>query len=171
MRTFFGLAAPLMALFVMGAAAGPAAADPDLAGARAFVRNLYSHYPTPADGEPFYPAGPAAPRVFDPSLVEIIRQGQRHSGGTVWPGLDADPLCDCQDDEGMTSTLMSVRATGQGRAIARVLVRFGRESHVVRLDLVAVGREWRVRDVVSRGTSWRQVLEEANHAGPAGRPG
>lgn len=110
----------------------------DLGTARAFVSALYktsNHL------------GDAAPRIFAPPLLAAIRKDQRDAQGEVG-ALDGDPICDCQDDGGMTVTKLMVSPVDAHRARADVTLRWeGGETRQVHLDLVATPAGWRVADV------------------------
>ena len=71
----------------------------------------------------FDPVGPAAAQVFDAPLVALIRRDQRNARGEVG-ALDGDPLCDCQDDAGMTWRIAGVVPQGADKAVARVRLTF-----------------------------------------------
>jgi len=86
----------------------PAAAAPDAARARAFVEKLYSHYPSKPGRTSFDPTGKNAGEVFDPGLIAAFREDARLANGEVG-FVDADPLCQCQDDSGLKSKIVSSR--------------------------------------------------------------
>ena len=147
---------------VMIVAAAPAV---DIAGARAFVRSLYSHYPTASRKDGFDAMdAKEMPRLFHPSLIALIREDERLAGDEV-PALDGDPVCDCQDDGDMVFTVGEVRAVGPARAVARVV----RRSHdkppleILTLDLASGPGGWRVWDIHSVDTpSLREFLIKSN---------
>jgi hypothetical protein len=156
-----------MALAVLAAASmwGPARAA-DIAGAKAFVGWLYAHYPTAGRAHAFDPLGSAMPRVFHPSLIQLIKEDERLAGDEV-PTLDGDPLCDCQDDGGSRFTVRSVRAADFSRATA-VVVRSDDESgggsENITLDLALVNGQWRIYDIGTPDTpSLRAMLLKSNH--------
>ncbi len=140
----------------------------DAAGARAFLARLYAHYSAPPGGEGFAPTGPAAPRVFDPGMVALLREDERLAGGEVG-AIDADPLCDCQDDSGLRVSIEEVRLTGPSSAKATVALRFAASTppafERLRIGLARVAGRWRIHDIGSKSTpSLRAYLTEQNRA-------
>ena len=80
--------------------ASPVAAAPDAASARAFVEKLYSHYPSNPNRKAFDPTGKNASQVFDPGMIAAFREDTKLANGEVG-FVEADPLCQCQDDSGL----------------------------------------------------------------------
>jgi hypothetical protein len=163
------LASAILACALLAAFAAHAA---DLAGARAFLVRLYAHYPL-KEGAAFEPTGRSAPSVFDPALVALFREDVRLTPPGDVGAIDSDPICDCQDDDGMSVRIEPVRATGAGRATARVDLRFGEasppETSRLDIDLIAVGDGWRIHDIRSKTMPslgaylTRSVLAEKHH--------
>jgi hypothetical protein len=149
------------------APAPPAAGPP---GAAALVRDLYSHYPAPADGPYLHWEGRDGDRYLDPTLRALYRQAYGLSEGEVVSGMDADYFCSCQDDSGMRWTLTSLRAVDTTHATAVVSVRFaypGGTVTRVTLHLVKLAQGWRVSNVTTAdGGNWlndlRQGIREAH---------
>jgi hypothetical protein len=116
--------------------------------ARAFVRGLYAAYEA---SDPDY-LGRNAEKTFAPDLLALIRR----DAATAPPGevgiLDGDPICDCQDYSEIELKRLNVGRAGQGRARAEVSLHFPGETRSMRLDLVAVGGQWRVADVHTSAT-------------------
>ena len=148
------LAAALLAL-------APAAGAQSLGDARAFVTDLDRAYGRAP--EPDY-LGPRARRGFSPRLLGLIRQDERDARGEVG-ALDGDPICDCQDPEGIRLVALELASSGPGRAEARAQVRFaGARREAITLDLVGIGGRWRVDDVHTADTpSLVRYLEQ--HSG------
>jgi len=141
------------------------AAEP--AGARSFLTGLYSHYPHRQGKPVFDAAGRSAPQVFDPALATLIRDSERLTPEGDAPPLDGDPICDCQDSEGMKSRIGAIRATGASSAGARVEIIFAavKPPEIRRLDfdLVQSRGQWRVHDIHSKDMpSLRAFLIQAN---------
>ena len=154
------------ALLAAGLLVGGVARADGVADARAFVVRLYAHYPIP-DREPvFDPLGKDAGSVFDASLIRLIREDERLAKGEVG-ALDGDPLCDCQDDGGMTFKVGDVTAVGPARAKATVVSRepgaTPPEVEEITLDLVEVAGHWRIRDIHTKDTpSLQAYLAKSN---------
>jgi hypothetical protein len=125
--------------------------------ARVFAQRLYAAYGT---GDPEH-LGRDADKTFSPALLALIRRDQ----DTAPPGevgvLNGDPICDCQDFEGIELRSLSLAQTGPGRARVDVVLRFPSETRSMSLDLVAVKGAWRVDDVHSDDTpSLVKLLED-----------
>ena len=118
-----------------------------LESAQGFVAGLYHAYER---SQPNY-LGRRAAGVFSPRLLGLIRRDARDAHGEVG-ALDGDPICDCQDADGLRLTALSVAPTGPGRAAARVRLRFPDGPRAMTLDLTAVGGQWRVDDVHTKDT-------------------
>ena len=139
------------------AAAAILASGPVLAassGPRAFLEALYRHYPTADTPDGFDSTGADARRVFTPALVALIARDRADAGGEVGD-LDGDPLCDCQDDGGLTVELGPVSRIGPASARAVVVLTFTAATPpdirrlIVKLALTKAG--WRIADIESPG--------------------
>jgi hypothetical protein len=128
----------------------------DLNSARTFVAQLYSHYPQREGGPEFDPVGRSAGTVFDPALVALIRKDARRTPPGDVGAIDGDPICDCQDDGGLSVKIDAIRSTGPSQAAAFVDLRFGEasppETRRLELDLVVVQGRWRVHDIRTKDT-------------------
>lgn len=115
-----------------------AASDPT---AEAFVRGLYQRY---RGTGPDY-LGKDAPSVFDKSLVALFQRDRAAAKGEA--GLmDWDPICDCQDPEGLTGVQVAVRPSGD-EATARFA--FGSRAVTIEYKLVHTAAGWRIADIGS----------------------
>jgi hypothetical protein len=146
--------------------AGSPAQSADLAGAKAFLVQVYAHYPQRRGGPEFDPTGRSAPAVFDPGLVSLFREDVRLTPQGDEGAIDSDPICHCQDDSGMVATVEAVTPAGPSQASARVRLRFtaARPVETVRLDLdlVTVQGQWRIHDIHAKDqSSFRAMLEES----------
>ena len=85
-----------IAVACLASVASPVAAAPDAASAKAFVEQLYSHYPSNPNGYAvvFDPTGRNASKVFDPGMIAAFREDSRLANGEVG-FIDEDPLCQC----------------------------------------------------------------------------
>jgi len=146
---FISTVAALVATMVLTLGAAQAGA-PDAVSARAFVAGLYAHYPQPADGPFFSPTDKNAASVFDPGMVALFREDTRLAKGEVG-FVDADPLCQCQDDGGMKTKIVSVTMAGPAAANAVADLLFDRNTIVVlTLRLVVVKGQWRIHDLSTK---------------------
>ena len=146
----------------LASVANPVAAAPDAASARAFVENLYSHYPSNPNGMSFDPTGKDAREVFEPGMIAAFREDARLSNGEVG-FVDADPLCQCQDDSGLEPKVVSVTMTGPKAADAVVSLQYPGETLALTLHLVPVNGPWRINDLsMVNMKSYRADLLKAN---------
>ena len=132
----------MLALAILAGA--PAAEAQTLGEARSFVTGLYRAYErTPQVNY----LGSRAPTIFSPRLLALIRRDEQSAKGDVG-ALDGDPICDCQDPDGIRLVDLDVGPAGPGRATARVQVRFAEgRAEAMTLDLVSVRGRWRIDDV------------------------
>jgi hypothetical protein len=142
--------------------ASPLTAATDAASARAFVEKLYSHYPSNPNGKAFDPTGKNASRVFDPGMIAAFREDARLANGEVG-FVEADPLCQCQDDSGLKSKVVSVTLTGPNAADAVVNLQYPDATLALTLHLVPVNGAWRIYDLSTGDVkSYRADLLKAN---------
>lgn len=132
-----------------------------LTSARAFVTRVYSGY----GGEGDTNAITNRDAVFDPTMLAIMKRvdaAQEAGDGAIF---DFEPLCNCQDDTGMTWRITDAASPEAGKANVTVTRAFGAEGSEVRLTLVQVNDEWRIRDVSTDDVpSYAAHLEEAMRA-------
>jgi len=153
----------IAAVCLMGLA-GPVAAAPDAASAKAFVEKLYSHYPSKPDSRSaFDPTGKNASQVFDPGMIAAFREDTRLAHGEVG-FIDADPLCQCQDDSGLKATVGVVTVTGPNAADVVVNLEYPNDPPIaLTLHLVPVNGAWRIYDLSTGDVkSYRADLLKAN---------
>lgn len=156
------------AVAVVALAMPAVAAGPDANAARAFVQKLYAHYPQ--KGEPYFePTDKNAADVFEPGMIAAFREDARLAKGEVG-FVDGDPICNCQDDGGMTSKIVSVTMKGTDKADVVVNILFeGGKPTPQTLHLVVVKGQWRIYDISSaEEPSYRADLLKANKEAAAG---
>ncbi|HEY0647633.1 DUF3828 domain-containing protein [Phenylobacterium sp.] len=135
-------------LILSGLLLASSAVAQDLGQAKAFVTGLYAAYGK--DPGPDY-IGRQAKQVWSPAMLALMRREAASTPKDEVGALDGDPICNCQDYE-ITSVDVRVTQTGPTTARADVFfVNLGRRQ-LVSLDLVLLGRRWRVDDVHSQGT-------------------
>ena len=162
-----------VAAIALALAAGSPASAADLAGARAFVAQLYSHYGDPAKAV-FDPTGADAKTVFDPSMVALFHKNARLTPKGDIGAIDGDPICDCQDDGGMRSRIVAARMVAADTATAEVELVFALakppEVRRLTLTLVTIHGQWRIYDIHSKETpSFRAYLVKATRQARRGR--
>ena len=152
----------------LASVASPVAAAPDAASARAFVEKLYLHYPNP-NGRAFDPTGKNIGEVFEPGMIAAFREDARLAKGEVG-FVGSDPLCQCQDDSGLKSKVVSVTMTGTNAADAVVNLQYPDATLALTLHLVPVKGAWRIYDLSTKDvTSYRADLFKANKEAAAQR--
>ena len=143
----------LAALLVLPLQA-PSAQSPET-----FVRSIYSRYKSQM---PDY-NGRQAEAVFSPSLLQLIRK----NGTTGFIGhLDIDPVCSCNEIDGLAVDRIAVSRLAADHALATVSLSFGNAgSQILRLTLISVNGDWRVDDITSAAVgSLRSKLIQGTHA-------
>lgn len=132
-------------------------APPDPA---AFVRGVYARYAEPA----FCPTCDEAPQVFDAPMVALLAEDGRLTQEGDQGAIEADPLCQCQDSDGLVATVDPT-----GRSVALAFPSGERVS--IRLDLALQDGQWRIHDVHAPDMpSLRDHLVRANAERAPGRP-
>ena len=122
-----------------------------------FLRQVYARYRP--EGRPFNPLGEAAPAIFSPVLLALIRHDQAAARGEAGR-LDHDPICDCQDAGSLTSFVYSARQDGAGRSIVSVSFKNGAAPASVVFTLANGEHGWRIDDVAETAiSSLRRFLQ------------
>lgn len=145
----------------MLAALALAAAAPQPQPPRAFVVQLYAHY----RDEKFSPFD-HLDTIFAPPLARAIRLDQKLAGSGYEGALDADPICDCQDPDGLRADIgQPLPSRHRDRAIIPVMLRFSGQPHAIRhsLKLIWTSNGWRIADTdINGGKSLLAFLNKAN---------
>lgn len=129
---------------------GKVLAGQDVVSAKAFLDSVYQHYGHKGKGTDF------SSRYYHSSTLALIRKDQKVVGDDVPACCDADPLCDCQDWEGIRDLKIDVRQDGPNQAEANVsFALFGSKNRKredlrkLKITLVPERGQWRVYDVLS----------------------
>lgn len=132
----------------------------------AFVERIYAGY-RQADYSPFT----APQRVFSAPLVAALEEDSRLSHGEVG-FLDGDPLCQCQDAEGLQAVIWRGRQRTRRTATVDVRLRLaGDEARQVRLQLVRTPAGWRIADIATADApSLLRDLRRSNRRQRSGLP-
>ena len=143
----------MILLYLAAAAAQPQAATP-----RAFLERTYASYRSP-DFNPFDHLG----RYFAPRLIAAIREDSRLAHGEVGY-VDGDPICQCQDPDGLRAKVTRVTLQGSSKASADVIVDFtDSTARRLRFRLVRTAGGWRIADVASGDEpSFLRAIEDSN---------
>jgi hypothetical protein len=152
--------------FVVALAASSAA---DVVSARAFVRALYDHYEP--NGSFAVLADEEEPKYFAADTLSLLRENTRLLKGEVGD-IDVDPVCVCQDNDGMKATIRNMTMTGKAAARADIDLGWSSDRHItrVKMDLVHGSGGWRIRDISwddghdKRLASFRAALIKENRA-------
>lgn len=142
-----------MILLLLAAIAQPEAQTP-----REFVESLYAAY-ADSDFSPFKEPN----RIFTSRLVAALDEDLKLADGEVGY-LDGDPICQCQDAEGLRATVVSVSQAGSDAAVVSVSIGlFGYEPRPATLSLVRTAAGWRIDDVSSPDEpSLLRAIEQSN---------
>jgi hypothetical protein len=143
----------MILLFLAAAAAHPQAESP-----KAFMERLYESY-RKHDYSPF----DHAERVFAPRLLAAINEDSKLAHGEVGY-VDGDPVCQCQDADGLHAKVTGVTRQSRDKAVVRVVLDFtDSTARRVRFSLVRTAAGWRIADVSSSDEpSFLHGIEESN---------
>lgn len=151
------LVAGFVAMPGFSAAQGaPAAASaaPDADAAKTFLTSVYKHYG--AGGIGVDSVGPDAPRYFHSSLVALLRADQKAASPDVG-AIDADPVCACQDWNGIWNLAIDVKIEPPDRATAKVTFYLAdpkddpKDSlRKLAITLAAENGVWRIYDIADQ---------------------
>lgn len=114
-----------------------------LGAARTFVKGLYEAYQI---GETDY-LDTQSGAVFTPALRSLIKPDTDRTPPGYVGALDFDPICACQDPDGIRVGRIVLKPVGPGKAEATVTLLYLNSPRTVRLDLANVAGDWRVADV------------------------
>jgi Protein of unknown function (DUF3828) len=123
---------------------------PDANSAKAFLDAAYQQYRNGGKGVPL------TARYYHSTLLALADRDQKAAGPENVGALDADPLCDCQDWEGVWDLKIDVQMKGTQRASANVSFALSAPGHRKKDDLrklqIVLAWErggWRIYDITS----------------------
>jgi hypothetical protein len=142
-----------MMLLALLVAAAPAAETP-----KAYMERLYAGYRNSSFNPFDHPE-----RYFAPRLLAAIKEDTRLANGEVGY-VDGDPICQCQDPDGLHARVTGVTQQGRDKAIVRVSIGFtGYKARPTTYTLVQTKAGWRIADVSSADeASFLQGIEKSN---------
>ena len=142
-----------MIVLALALAAAPVAETP-----RAFLERVYASY-RDHDFSPFEHAD----QYFAPKLRAAMDEDSRLAKGEVGY-LDGDPICQCQDSDGLKSKVLQVRLQAPDKAFAEVLLDYPDSTAThVKFSLVKTKAGWRIADITSGDEpSLLRAIEAAN---------
>ncbi|MFZ1013927.1 MAG: DUF3828 domain-containing protein [Terracidiphilus sp.] len=123
--------------------------------AKQFLVSIYQHYGHHGKGIDL--SGPRARSYFDESLIALLDADAKAAGPGEVGVLDGDPICSCQDWDGIYDLKIAVQIGSDGRAHAGVsfallLRRQGldRDARALEIALVSQKGQWRIDNIVDR---------------------
>ena len=141
-------------LIVLTAPTIPVAAQ-DAASAKAFIESVYQHYQHGGKGIDF--TGPHAGQYFHSSLSTLIHEDIKANGPDNVPVVDSDPVCGCQDWDGIWDLKIEIQMQGPSRALADVSFalsapkrRTKDDLRKLEITLVPERGQWRIYDIVDK---------------------
>lgn len=142
-----------MMLLAVLVVAAPATETP-----KAYIERVYASY-RDKNFSPFdHPD-----RYFAPMLLGAIKEDARLAHGEVGY-VDGDPICQCQDTDGLHARVSRVTKQGATRALAEVILDFtDSTARRVKFSLVRTDAGWRIADVSSPDEpSFLGAIEKSN---------
>jgi len=144
-----------IACFVVLCVAVPCAVAQDTDSAKRFVASLYRHYTNHGKGIDF--SGSKALNYFDASLNALMDADAKAVGPNELGVLDGDPICSCQDWEGIWDLKIDVQMLGKDRAKASVTFALfapkagaERDSRTLDMTLLRTGSQWRIDNILDK---------------------
>ncbi len=151
-----------IALFAAATALCTPSDAQDAASAKAFLVSIYSHYSREGKGIDF--DGPRASLYFDPSLLALEKADVKANGPDSVPAMDADPICGCQDWNGIWDLRIDVHVESTHRALANVSFYLAppkgpiaAEPMKLKFTLVPEHGGWRIWDILDQSDPNDQV--------------
>ena len=148
----------LAAAILIVLAATPVIAAP--ASPMAFVDGIYKHYRNGLDDKWSAYSPPVDAQVFEPGLVNAMREDVKLNAGDEAGWQDVDAFCDCQDETRMKAPVKLISATLTTALVSVDVAQDGEKtSRVIQYKLVMVKDQWRVTDMISpEGQSFRGLV-------------
>ena len=125
-------------------------APQDSASAKAFLESAYRHYEH--NGKGINIDSPAAKQFYHSSLLSLIKADAKAADGDI-PALEGDPICSCQDWDGIWNLAIAIQMQGDDKAAATVSFSLSRQKtktdlRALDISLAAEGGHWRIYDIV-----------------------
>ena len=141
---------------LIGAAIGASQAETP----QGYMERLYANYRDPSFNPLAHPD-----RYFAAPLVAAFKEDTRLARGEIGY-LDGDPVCQCQDPDGLRASVTKVIQPTAGKAVVSVSIGFpAYEPRIARFSLVRTSDGWRIADVSSTDEpSLLRAIEESNRA-------
>jgi hypothetical protein len=127
----------------------------DAQSAKVFLTGIYEKYQHGGKGIDF--SGPRAGDYYDSSLVALIRDDIKANGPDNVPAIDADPICGCQDWDGIWDLKIEVSVESAQRAEAILSFSlWNPKDHAkeslrrLKMALIVERGQWRIYDIVDK---------------------
>jgi hypothetical protein len=127
----------------------------DADSARGFVESVYRQYAN--HGKGIDGGGRKARDYLDASLVALIAADAKAVGPREVGVLDGDPICSCQDWDGIWDLKIAIQMLGNHRARAGVSFALfvpsagaDRDFRSLEMTLAGSGRLWRIDNIIDR---------------------
>jgi len=136
-------------IVLLAAATAPCIAShaQDAVSAKSFLTSIYRHYQNGGKGIDF--GGPHSSLYFTSSLLALEKADVKANKGEI-PAIDYDPLCGCQDWDGIWDLKVDVEVYPSRKALANISFSLRDPKYKVRDEM----RKLVVTLVVDRG-AWR----------------
>jgi hypothetical protein len=135
----------MLALALMLGTVAPPAQDLDRA--RKFVQSIYARYGSTQAVDPNY-LGVDGKAVFSPSLYRLIKHDAETTPQGFVGRLDFDPICLCQDPDGLRVETVTLYRVKQPFVVSKVSHRYSDSTtRLVRLTLVPTKGGWRIDEI------------------------
>jgi hypothetical protein len=128
--------------------------------ARTFVRGLYAQYGHPKASDGPNVLGPGAAKIFSPQLLQLIRKSDKDTPKGDVGVLDFDPVCSCQDPDGLRLASLDVKP-GAGAAVAIAMLHYPDSPEDIRVELSLkwFPNGWRIDEISTKDVpSLRKLL-------------
>jgi hypothetical protein len=129
--------------------------------ARAFVRGLYAQYGHPKASDGPNVLGPDAVKIFSPQLLQLIRKSVKETPKGDVGVLDFDPVCSCQDPDGLRLASLDVKPGASGAAVAVAMLHYPDSADNIRVELSLkwFASGWRIDEISTKDVpSLRKLL-------------
>ena len=106
-----------------------------------FIINLYKNY----QRSDYQFAGTGADTIFAPELLKLIRMDEENAKGEAGY-LDWDPICACQDYEGLQIIKISIFNKDQ-KNFGEVHLKISETIFMISLELIKINGKWFIKDI------------------------
>jgi hypothetical protein len=124
----------------------------DADSAKHFLESAYRRYNNHGSGLDF--TGPVGKQYFHSSLIALIRADEKAAGPDMAGALDGDPLCGCQDWDGIYDLRIAIHPQDSAHAQADVSFSLFKSDPQSRrslvIDLIAVDTMWRIYNITDK---------------------